>query len=351
MELFAYKPSSLDYYTFFRHFAAYVSAGNDLTTTLQDLAENAPHEKMKEEILRIRTAVERDGDRLGDAFSRSGFWPNFIADTIRAGEESGKLDTILKEIANHLKQQGDVQRKVNQALLTPKIVSVFLVGGFCLLAAVIVPRFESMYESQKLPLPWFTQVVFGTVNLVSGYWYVFLLMFVGLWFLWKRFHATHAETVDRWKINLPIYKGVYYYLLQYRFCKMVALLYLSGQSIPNSLQYTAKIVDNLVYGNILLAAAHKIVAEGAQTSAALKAANHDKVVDYVAIAFMASGEATGKIDEQLATAASDYEDLLRVNIEKFSTQISVAALLPMALAITGLYIAVLAPQIGLFAKY
>ena len=350
MELFAYKPSAHDLYTFFRHFAAYVGSGNDLTTTLSDLAENAPHEKMAEEILRILTAVERDGDRLGDAFARSGFWPEFVAQTIRAGEESGKLEAIMKEIANHLKQQGDVQRKVSQALLTPKIVSFFLFAGFCILAGVIVPRFETMYAMQKLPLPWFTRVVFGLVNFVAGYWYLLLALVVGAWFAWKKFLDSNQELVDGWKLKLPIFKTVYYYLLQYRFTKMTALLYLSGQSIPNAFNYTAKIVDNVVYGKILETAARKIVAEGTTAANALREANHDKIIDYIAIAFLATGEKNGKIDEQLAGAAADYEDVIRVNIERFSTLISVLALLPMALAITGLYIAVLAPQIGLFTR-
>ena len=344
------KPSYREMYTFFRELSAFHESGAGLTAAMQKISVHTKNAALKKAILDVRTEIEDQGERLSTAFSKSDIWPSFVAETIGAGEDSGKMDDILREIAGHLKQMGAIEGRISGAMLTPKIVSFFLACGFVVLASIVVPRFEETYASQRIPLPWFTQVVFFTVNTIARFWYVFLALAIGAWRLCVWFWNNNPEIIDRWKLHLPIYKELYYYLLQYRFVKTMSLLFAAGQSLPVCLTYTAKVVDNLVFGAVLTQAAEKIMAEGTSAAAALEEADTEHLVHYMALAFFTSGESTGKIDQLLMNAASDYEDEIRERVEAFSTKIAVLALLPGAIGITGLYISVLAPQVGLFAK-
>lgn len=344
------KPSYRELYTFFRELSAFHEAGEGLTKAMGQIASHTKNNALKKAILEVRTEIEDEGERLSTAFAKSDIWPSFVSETIGAGEDSGKMDDILHEIYGHLKQMGTVESKISGAMLTPKIVSFFLACGFVVLASIVVPRFEETYASQRIPLPWFTQVVFFTVNTIARFWYVFLALAFAGWRAGSWFWNNNPEIIDRWKLHVPIYKDLYYYLLQYRFVKTMSLLFAAGQSLPVCLQYTAKVVDNTVFGDVLNRAADKIMTEGTSAAVALEEADTEHLIHYMAQSFFSSGEKTGKIDELLRKASDDYEDEIRERVEAFSTKIAVIALLPGAIGITGLYISVLAPQVGLFAK-
>lgn len=344
------KPSYREMYTFFRELSAFHESGEGFTSALQKIATHTKNAMLRKAIFDIRTEIEDNGERVSTAFAKSDVWPSFVAETLAAGEDSGKMDDILYEISGHLKQTGAVESRISGAMLTPKIVSFFLACGFVVLASIVVPRFEETYAAQRIPLPWFTQVVFFTVNTIAQFWYIFLALAFGAWRSAVWFWNNNPAIIDRWKLHLPIYKDLYYYLLQYRFVKTMALLFAAGQSMSQCLMYTSRVVDNRVFGSVLSCAADKILTEGTSAAAALEEADTEHLIHYMALAFFISGEGAGKIDQLLLNAADDYEDEIRERVEAFSTKIAVLALLPGAIGITGLYISVLAPQVGLFAK-
>lgn len=348
--LFVRKPSNWDLQTFFGEFSSYIETGMGLTIALEDIAENTGNKELRKAIWEVKRSVEEDGENLSMAFSSSEIWPRFISKAIAAGEKAGKLDAILREISNHLKYSGTIERKIASAMLTPKIVSIFLTLGFMVLSIVVVPRFEETYASQKIPLPWFTQVVFFAVNTLSRFWYVFLVLAILAWKWIKYFFNNNHDVVDRWKLKLPFYKDMYYYVLHYRFAKITALLIKSGQSISESLAYAAEVVDNRVFSSILMNASRKITSEGTEAFVALKECDTEHLLHGMMLSYFAAGERVGRLDQNLTRIAEDYDEVIRDRVETFSTMISVFALLPGALGITSLYIAVLAPQVGLFTR-
>lgn len=345
---FSRKPQHADFYNFFMNLSAYVQTGNSMSLALENLAAKCTNKILRENILIVRTAIDRDNEKIADAFSRSKVWPAFVAETIRAGEEYGKLDYIIEKIAMYIDQKGEVESSINYALLTPKFVGFFLCIAFVIMTFLVVPKYEALYASQRIPLPLFSVVTFGAMKAVNHYWYIFLGLLALGHYSWNRFCASFPEVVDGWMLKLPVYSSFYYNVLQYRFAQIMTLLWSAGVSPSEALRYTARAIDNKVYEKALLAAANNIMINACPVSVALQEVNGSNLLDGLIVSSISAGEETGKMDELLAKAEVFYLKVVRTNLRKFENKISVIVLVPAAAAIGVMWISIIMPNVGLF---
>ena len=161
------KPKHADFYNFFMNLSAYVETGRGFSFALENLAKKCSNKILKENILVVRSAIDQDNEKVADAFARSKVWPPFVSETIRAGEEYGKLEYVIEKIAGYIDQKGEVENSVKYALLTPKFVAFFLFLAFCIMTFFVVPKYEALYAAQRLSLPLFSVVTFGIMKAVQ----------------------------------------------------------------------------------------------------------------------------------------------------------------------------------------
>lgn len=72
--------------------------------TAIDMIDNLP---LKEKLLSVRATVEKGG-QLNKGLEETGLFENMIIQMIRAGEDSGTLDTMIKKVAEYYKMRFDV---------------------------------------------------------------------------------------------------------------------------------------------------------------------------------------------------------------------------------------------------
>jgi len=83
-----------------------------------------------------------DGASVADCVSKSSFFPEHVISLIKVGEESGRLDEVLLEIATSYDKKVDASLKTFSSLLEPLIIlAVGLVVGFIVIS-MILPVFE-----------------------------------------------------------------------------------------------------------------------------------------------------------------------------------------------------------------
>lgn len=95
-----------------------------------------------EEELKILNAGLAAGASVADCISKSTFFPGHVVSLIKVGEESGRLDEVLSEIASSYDKKVDSSLKTFSALLEPLIIlAVGLIVGLIVIA-MILPVFE-----------------------------------------------------------------------------------------------------------------------------------------------------------------------------------------------------------------
>lgn len=99
------------------------------------------NEVVKEELAKCSKELE-EGGSFGKSLEKSKLFPGFMTSLIAVGEESGRLDEALSEIASSYERDTDETLKVLTSLLEPLIILLMgLVVGF-LVIAMLLPVFQ-----------------------------------------------------------------------------------------------------------------------------------------------------------------------------------------------------------------
>src|SRR5689334_1789722 len=121
--------------TFYAQLADLLHAGVPLLRALELLERQSPHPRLKATIKEVRLKVA-DGTGLAQAMSQHPKVFNELAvSMVRAGQEGGFLEDVLKRIADFVEHQQDLKAKVIGSLAYPAFLAV---AGFCVVNILVI---------------------------------------------------------------------------------------------------------------------------------------------------------------------------------------------------------------------
>lgn len=335
------KITMKDKIVFTRQFATLIGAGLPLSNSLRTVIEQTESKPMQKVVESILVDVEA-GKTLTQACEKypDVFNKVYIA-LLRAGEASGSLDVSLKRLAEQQEKDHAMISKIRGALIYPIIILMVIILVLIFMVMMIVPQVQSLYKDIGRDLPWATMMLVLVANfLVSFWWLVTVLLGVAIYFLLQfRKTTTGIEWAALAKLNVPMFKTMFWRLYNARFARTAANLMSAGVSIQDTLQIAAEATNNVVLEKEIKEVSEK-VKQGKTLSSSLK--NLDYILPLVPQ--MASiGEESGKIDEMLGKAANVYEDELDQQINTISTLIEPIMLVIMTLMVAVIIAGVLMP--------
>src|SRR3989344_2281607 len=125
---------------FTRQLSTMISAGLPIARGLEVLADQTTNKQMRKIILDTLRDVQ-GGAPLSSALSK---YPNVFSTTytslVRAGETSGKLEEILKRLADTLEAQRDFKSRFTGAMIYPAIIFVAMIGVFVLMMVFVIQK-------------------------------------------------------------------------------------------------------------------------------------------------------------------------------------------------------------------
>lgn len=333
---------------FTRQFATLIGAGLPLSNSLRmvaDQTEDKPTKAMVESIL----AQVEGGKTLHQAFSRyPDVFNQVYLSLIAAGEASGTLDVSLKRLADQQEKDANMIAKIRSAMTYPAIVLLVIVIVIIFMMVAVVPQVENLYNDVGEKLPFATMVLVAISNFVVHLWWLVLIVLgVAVWFF-LQFRKTDVgqKWLATFKLNVPVFKGLFWRLYNARFARTAQMLLSAGVPMLEAIRISSEAVNNMVVEEQLNQAA-TMVRSGKPLSTALK--GRDYILPLVP-QMAATGEQAGKIDEMLGKAAKVYEDELDERIAAISTAIEPILMVLLALVAGGIVAAVLFPIYTLVGK-
>jgi type II secretory pathway component PulF len=154
--------------------AVMLKAGVPLITVLDELREDASTGYIQTVLGDILENISA-GDSLYQAMAKrpKDFSP-LIINLIQIGEETGQLNEIFLNIAQHYKRIDDLIRNVRKAMLYPAFVLLaLLLAAFVFLTMVFPPLF-SMLNEFEVELPLITKIVMGVSSSLKSYWVIYI---------------------------------------------------------------------------------------------------------------------------------------------------------------------------------
>jgi type IV pilus assembly protein PilC len=321
-----------DLVIFTRQLSTMISAGVPLARSLAALQEDSESAYMREVLASISKDVE-GGAPLGDAFGK---YPNVFSDVyvnmVKAGEEGGILDDILKRLATQVEQDASIRKKIKSAMMYPMVMFGITILAFFGVMLFIVPKLGGILSSLGGPnakLPVYTQVLLNMSNFcthatILGHLPIPIInklpnivIIMGVLAVGGVYLLRYVKT-PKGKYNLhalllrvPVLKVVILKIAIARFSRTFASLMGAGVSVLDALEVTGAALGNKVIEEELKAAAQE-VKNGKQLSEPISQSKHFPPI----VAQMLSvGEETGQIDTVLVKIADFYEEEVSVMID------------------------------------
>ena len=89
---------------------------------------------------------------------------------ISVGENTGRLDETLLQLAQYFEQEMETRRRIKSAMRYPTFVLIAITLAMSVLNIKVIPQFASMFSRFGVELPLPTRILIATSNFFVHYW-------------------------------------------------------------------------------------------------------------------------------------------------------------------------------------
>lgn len=334
-----YRLSKEGVIAFTRELADLLSSSLPLYESLLSLEEKHRGEKNHALYLALSERI-KEGDSLKVALRAYPdiFSPFYLA-MVESGEAVGNLGEALTRLADFLKEESNVRKKITSALFYPFILlsfSLLLLGGFLFF---LVPSLEELFQDRKLSA--LTTFVFSLSHFLREEWFFYLplLAIITLAICFVVRHPKTKERTEKLLFKNNTVKRIYLEGTIATFSRTLGILLTGGVSLVNGLNLAKKSISS----TLLLREFDRIegrVIEGSSLSRELVNTNY---FPPLFLRMVAIGEEGGKLPRMLLKVADIYDEEREKRLSRFVTLLPPFCLLFLGAWIAMIVLAILLP--------
>jgi general secretion pathway protein F len=288
-------------------------------------------EELKQATAQILRTVQQ-GKSLSESLAEyPKIFPPLYVNMVKAGEIGGFLDSVLQRLAEYLERSQEVQDQIKAALAYPAML--VLVGGLSVffMFTYVLPKFAGIFKDMGPALPVLTRALLTFGEWFQAYWWVLVLIVVGLGVGLQRYISTpHGRFAwDRWRLRLFLLGDLIRKREVARFARTLGTLLKSGVPLLQALEVVEAVVSNQVITSALKEV-RVGVREGQGISGPL---GRGGVFPTLALQMVSVGEETGRLDEMLMRTAEYYEKETNTQLKQLVSLVEPALILGMGLVV------------------
>ena len=342
------KPKLPELATFTQQLANLLNSGMPLTVALNSMT-HLESKGIPADVSKMLKQEVMEGRSLSDAMSKQRIvFTDLYINMVRAGEQSGALVDVLRRLSDHYNRFAEVQSKFKSALIYPAVVATVGIGIVIFFMTFMLPRFLTIFEGLKVPLPFATRMLVNISHAFSGYWWVMVLIVVTIVVLFKRFKTTPEgrRKIDSWKMNAPVIGKVFRLNMFGQFARTLSTLLINGVPVLNALKITEDIIPNVIVKEAI-AKTIDAVTDGKTIAQPLA---QSKIFPQLMIDLIKIGEETGDVPGALKNVADTYENELTIALRVMTNLIEPAMIIMMAVLVGFLLFSVLSAMFSITAS-
>lgn len=338
--------SDKDKIFFTQNLQVMIRSGLPLDRSLKTLAQQVKNKKFKKIIADLAASTEK-----GVAFteSLSKYEPIFgqlFISMVAAGEISGRLEDVLKQIHLQLKKAHELKSRIIGAMIYPLIVitAMILIGIGMII--FVVPKITSVFSEMKAELPLATKILIGLSDfIINNGWFSFLLAII---FIMAIIFTVKHETTKYYYhclfLKLPLLSPIVKKINLAKFARTLSSLLKTDIALVKSFEITSQILGNRLYRRSLISSLSNLK-EGVTLTQVLQ--KHPDLYPPIIIQMVAAGEETGAVDEILTELADFYEEEIDQFMKTLPTVIEPLLLLILGVGVGAMAVAIIMPMYSL----
>ncbi|MEV6416487.1 type II secretion system F family protein [Kribbella sp. NPDC051718] len=331
-----------------RQLGAFVSAGMPLTESVHSLGRESDNLTVRRMMYEVEDGL-RDGETLSDCFDRHPrIFPEYYRGILRSAESSGRLDTVLAQLARYLERDLEARRRIKQALIYPSVVAGMSLVTMIVLAGFVLPRFKEFFDSLGAELPLPTRILMGITDFLTQFWWALMigagLIILALVYVLSTPPGRYLR--DRLFLALPVIGATVRFALVERFCRILSSMVAAGVQLPQALRIATGSLPNRVFRRALAGVMASMLA-GDGLARPLAATG---LFPGTAAQMLRVGEETGTLDRQLEVTAQYYEGELDYKLKKLIGLFEPLVIVVMGVVVGFVAIALVSAMYGVFRQ-
>src|SRR6476659_6804350 len=290
---------------FNQQFLTLIKAGLPILKSLNILSKRQKNPRFKAILDNVQERV-KSGELLSQAFEAQGATSKIYTTTLLAGERSGNLEEVLGRYIAFQRITVSFRKKLISSLWYPALLISALFIMLAFLLTYVVPQFADLYASLNAKLPNITMFMLGIGRGVQRYYYIILLVILGLAVVITLcVRSTQgSRSLDAIRYRLPVFGEIWMKYQIAMFSRTLSTLLTGGLPLVPSLETASQSINSFKIASNVEYASRR-VREGRALSFSLE---ETKFFPDLAIEMIEVGESTGALPAMLNSVAEFYEE-------------------------------------------
>jgi len=326
-----------------RQMATLLDSGLTLEQALAALMEEAEAPLTREVLGGVKAEIMAGASLASALGSYDRSFPEFYRALVHGGEESGALPIVLQHLADYLDARQALWQKTSLALLYPVLVTTVALAIVTGLLVYVVPQVVQVFQQSRQALPWLTRGLIGLSDFLRAAWpYLAAAAAAGAFAVHRALRRPAMRR--RWHallLTVPWVGALVRGVNTSRFASTLAILVAGGVPLLGALASAARVMGN----SVMRDAVERTIGRVREGVSLARALGETHAFPPLLVHLVASGEASGKLEQMLSRAARLETQALERRLAVFLTLLEPVMILVMGAAVLLIVLAILLPII------
>ena len=338
------KPDTISH--FCRQFSIIMSSGINSLVGLETLAKRTENKVLANEMNRIVESVKK-GSNIADAMlDKKSKFPRLLGAMVATGEETGTLEDVLSSMAVFYEREHKINQKIKNASTYPAIVAGLSFVMLFLFTSFIIPQMMESIMDVGGEVPFITKFVMSVGQFMSKFWWLVLIMIMGVSYVLLQYIKTPLGRIQKDKIinKIPLLGKGINSIVSMRFSRALYLFISTGYPLLQGLDHIKASVNNSIAEKAIMGAKEGII-KGETLAENLEKYHY---FDSVLIQMIAIGEQTGQLETISNQMADFYEQESDIYLSRLLAMIEPIMIIGVGIVVGILVISVFLPMMNMY---
>ncbi len=266
---------------------------------------------------------------------------------LKSAEESGTLESTLKDVETTIQKTIKFNDKIRSALLYPLVVSVVFIFIIVGILIFVIPRVSTVFTSLNIDLPLPTKILLYISNILTQQtiWVVgfFSALILGIIILYIK---KRDWLINRF-LSLPFISTIAAEIDLTRFSHSLSLLLDAGIPITSALALTQEVIVKEEIRNVI-AETRDMVGSGKKISESFK--KYKKIIPKLVIKIIEAGEHSGSLSASMQYISDYLEYQVEKKLFSATTLLEPFMLVTIGFVVGGMMLSIISPIYSLIGQ-
>lgn len=228
---------------FYNEFGSLLESGIDIQRALSILIEEQDKKKLTVVLQELSDKLV-SGNSLAESMKQSGHFTPYEFQSVRIGEETGRLKIVLNQLNIFFSDKVKLKRQLIGVFTYPSFVILITFGVLYFMLNSVVPMFEDVFRQFGQELPPLTQnIIWLSKNFSTFLLYGFgIAIAATIYFYTQRKEIWYRKAMGTFLIKIPVFGELIKKIYIARFCQSMSLLLSSRTPLVTSLEMVEEMI-------------------------------------------------------------------------------------------------------------